>query len=145
MVRALMGSEQDPFCRALEAAVTRWAREVWVAKNSGPFHQDHVTMGELSQALRFGQQRMGPGLAWDQAGPTAAYLRALHAVGWDAVGPVQIKDEGGQLLDLLTGSPMMLRKIFRARWQVMLDLEATQPDLDMLAKLGHADLELMQN
>ena len=86
MIRALMGSEQDPLCRALEAALTRWAREVWIHKNPGPFHQDHATMRELALALRFGQNRMGKGLLGIKQGrqrPTSDHYAWWAGKLWD--------------------------------------------------------------
>ena len=64
MLRALLGSGQDPMLKAVEAveaSLLRWSKECWIMKQPGPYHQDILSTHTRAFALQNTLHDMGKG------------------------------------------------------------------------------------
>ena len=104
----------DPLCKMCELALERYHREWWFVR-SGNAPQDALSSHELIKAFAWAHKycedhmpEVEKAKSWPP-GPLGAVLRAVAAVRWCWVSPTVLEAEQGDQLDLLAGSPAMLK------------------------------------
>ncbi len=93
-----------------------WASEVWYAKGSAWRQPDKLTMGELSQ-LRDAARTSGAAGVSEAGGPLAALLEAMAHFQWKWAAWHSFADSKYRTLDLLVGSPALLKRFAARPWQ----------------------------
>jgi hypothetical protein len=119
--RLLLPVDLDPGWKVAWAAVERWHREVWISRHRQPgaFPADALVEGELFWAWELGVAAGGRevGSGWKGSPALAAIAAALGSfrLRWTEPAVLTCIDTG-QVFCLADGSPAMLRKLLRERW-----------------------------
>jgi hypothetical protein len=129
-----LSPQSDPTQKALEAALFRWHKEVWLHTHKHGSHGDNLSLLQLQKAMSKGKAESTI-LEWGSQGPVFAALRAARAVGWEFNTAIHITSHTGEVFNLREGSPAMLRNLYRQRW---VRVQGTQALGHRLASLvGH--------
>ena len=122
--------EADPYCRGAFAPLHRWHREVWLSQVTPSPPQDVLTHKEICQAAQraqslFDSEQHKP-IAQHSQDPVSAAYAAAQQAGWFISGPFTILRASGEALDLVAGSPVHLRTLYRQDFRQHQAVQAIQ-------------------